>query len=196
MLVILIGDNAKKRQEVKDKNSKYLGHVNLFLKGEDIFGLKQYFGQDIFVDILKVKLEDWNKEDLRSFLYKYLEEIRDSKNIFIIDEYDILDSTLKKISNFAEKVFDIREVAEKDSAFYLADLILKKDKRGAWLEYVRLKKVGEPIESIIGAINYKLRFARDVDREKVFGGNLLSLAKDHDSLGDAEIDLEKLILGL
>lgn len=196
MLIIRAGDNFEERKKSSDKYPECFSDINIYIKGPEILGLKQYLGQDIFGETLKIKIEDWNIEEYRSYLYKHLEDLKESKNIFIIDELDILDTTFKKLATYAEKSFDCRQEKIKESGFYLGDLILQRNKKDAWIEYLRLLKVGEPVESIIGAVNYKLKYARNMDKEKLFANNIISLAQSHDSKGDAEIDLEKLILDL
>ncbi|MDQ5957308.1 MAG: hypothetical protein QG614_283 [Patescibacteria group bacterium] len=196
MLIVRVGDNFKKRNELNHKYGEYFSKVDLYLRSDGIFGLKQYLGEDIFGGKLVIKMENWNNEETRSFLYKYLEDIKNSQNIFVIDELDMLDATFKKLSSFAAFSFDCKEEKVKDSAFHLADLIIRKNKKDAWIEYHRLLKMGEPVESIIGALNYKLKFVYDNNKEKVFGDNLIFLAKSHDSEGDAVIELERFILNL
>lgn len=192
MLIIRVGENAKKRKEASLKEKSF-SFSDIVLKGSEIEGLKQYFGEDIFGGKIYIRIENWNNEFYRDFLYRHLEDIRESHNIFIIDELDMLESTFTKLKKYAEKSFDCREEKIKESAFYLADLIIKKDKQKAWLEYHRLLNTGEPIESIIGALNYKFKILKN---EKDFAENLISISKSHDSLGNARIDLEKFILNL
>ena len=218
MLIIRVGDNIEKRNKADamckvdtSENANRSVLVNIFssmcdayLKDFEIEGVKQYLGQDIFGGILKVRIENWNTEEHRDSLYKNLEDIQESKNIFIIDEPEMLDVTFKKLSKYAESknVFDCREIKIKDTrSFDLADALLQKvssqkennlRKKNAWLLYVDLIKT-EPIESIIGAINYKFKMYK---KEKQVGDNLISIAHSHDSKGDAKIDLEKYILSL
>ena len=211
MLVIRVGDNLEKRNKanqmsnISNFKNIFSGMYDAYLKGAEIESLKQYFGEDIFGGILKIKIENWNNEDYRDFLYRYLDEIQESKNIFIIDELEILDVTFKKISRYAEpkNIFDCREIKEKSfKSFDLANTLLKRTfnekdnnlkRRNAWLIYQELLVEGEHIESIIGAINFKFK---SYGLEKEVGQNLISISYSHDSKGDAKIDLEKYILSI
>jgi hypothetical protein len=155
---------------------------------------------DIFGDKSIIYLENWNSEDYRDYVYKYLEEIRDSQNIFVIDEVEMLDASFNKISKYAYKdtIFDAREDKVKESAFYFADLFLMRKKKESWLEFLRLINVGEPIESIAGALIYKIKVSRmNVAIKNDLTFKIMSIiALDHDGKLNAELEFEKLILSL
>lgn len=189
MLIIKIGADRSKKVKVEDY--KYNEMVNL--KGDDISGIPQYLTSDIFGNKYRINIIDWNDEERRKILYNFLPEIKDSDNIFVIDEEDILDATFKKLSSHASHVYDYREVKLKENPFNLAELIVRKKKREAWIEYMRLLDKNEAIESIIGVINWKLNQVRNVEGSYKM---LKFIADDHDSKGDAKKELEKFILNL
>lgn len=212
MLIIKIGIELKKREEAnkyirdnfsdinnlekKDikKNQEYF--AKKVLSREELASIPQHFELDIFGDKSIIYLENWNSEDYRDCVYKYLEEIRDSKNIFVIDEVEMLDASFNKIAKYAykETIFDAREGKVKESAFYLCDLILQRNKEKAWLEYSRLLEVDEPIESIVGAMIHKVKTSR-VNNKTDFLYALMSMtALDHDGKLSAKHEFEKLIL--
>ena len=200
MLAIRVGENIEKRSKAKI----FLGAFDVCLKGLELEGLKQYFGADIFGGVLRIKVENWNQdEEARSILYKNLDDIKESQNIFLIDEIDILDVTFKKISKYcsAENVFDCREVKEKDSrSFDLANILLRntygqreaieKKRLEAWTLYNEIIKT-EAIESVLGAVNYKFKM---YNMEKEVSENNISLSLAHDGLVDAKLNFERYIL--
>ncbi len=199
MLIIKAGTELKEREEAnKYIRDNYSTFTEKILRKEELALIPQYFEVDIFGDKTKIYLEDWNAEDYRDFVYKYLEEIRDSENIFIIDETDILDATFKKLCKYGykETIFDAREVKGKESAFYFGDLFLMRKKKEAWLELLRLINAGEPVESIAGALIYKIKVSRmnnGLKNDLIF--KIMALvAMDHDGKCEAKKEMEKLIL--
>jgi DNA polymerase III delta subunit len=112
----------------------------------------------------------------------------------------MLDASFNKISKYAYKdtIFDAREDKVKESAFYFADLFLMRKKKEAWTEYLRLLEVGEPAESIAGALIYKLKVSRidgKIKSELIY--KIMSIiALDHDGKLESEKEIEKLILSL
>lgn len=205
MLIIKIGTELKKREEankyIRDifVNNK-LSFTKKVLSKEELASIPQHFEVDIFGDKSIIYLENWNSEDYRDYVYKYLEEIRDSKNIFVIDEVEMLDASFNKLAKCAYKdtIFDAREVKVKESAFYFADLFLMRKKNDAWTEYLRLLEVGEPVESIAGALIYKLKVSRIDSKIKsdLIYKVMSVIALDHDGKLSAESEFEKLILSL
>ncbi len=199
MLIIKAGTEIKERENankyIRDNFSNFSEKV---LRKEELSMLPQYFEVDIFGSKAKIYLEDWNVEDYRDLLYKYLEEIRDSENIFIIDETDILDATFKKLCKYGykETIFDAREVKVKESAFYFGDLFLMRKKKEAWLEFLRLVNANEPVESIAGALIYKIKVSRMNDglKNDLIFKIMTLIAMDHDGKCEAEKEMEKLIL--
>lgn len=199
MLIIKAGTGIKEREKankyIRDNYSNFSEKV---LRKEEMAMLPQYFEVDIFGDKTKIYLEDWNVEECRDLLYKYLEEIRDSENIFVIDETDILDATFKKLCKYGykETIFDAREVKAKESAFYFGDLFLMRKKKEAWAEFLRLISVGEPVESIAGALIYKIKVSRMNDglKNDLIFKIMTLVAMDHDGKCEAKKEMEKLIL--
>lgn len=189
MLYIRIGEDEQKRLTL----AKEFADIDVVLGKGEMSGIRQYLASDMWGGVLKIRLDNWNNEEDREWMYKYLEEMSASANVFLIDETNILDATFKKIQKHATKSVDARVIEEKLSAFTLGDLILRGDKRGAWLEYWKLIKWGEPAESIVGAINYKFKLAR---RDDLIFKTLDIQARGHDSRGDIEKELEIMILGI
>ncbi len=189
MLIIIIGDDKNKRDKIKLSDSL----MSVSVEGENMGAISQYLSPDLFGNYYKVRINNWNNEDAKKTLYSLLPEIQKSKSIFIIDEGEMLDATLKKLSQSADKVYDCRVEQVKDSAFKLLDYVLAKKKKESWLEYMRLLRSGEPIESIIGVLNYGYNKRRDVEKSFIL---LKAFADGHDSKGNAEHEVEKLILKL
>lgn len=189
MLILRVGTDVQKR-----KNSdKDIPHVNEVLSGSNISGIPQFLAEDIFGSGSVVRLENWQKENERELIYKYIENMRDSKNIFIIDELDILAPTVTKLSKYAEKFFDCREKYIDENGFLLGDLILKKDKKRAWVELMRLKNLKVAPVEMISSVSWKGKNARDMN---LFFNTLLARHMEFNGEGEIYDELEKYILSL
>lgn len=188
MIYIRVGTNLKERS----KGDKIFSGTTRILRGQEIEGVKQYLDKDMFGNQEVIRIEDWQAEKERELLYKFLKDMQKSSNIFLIDETSILPTTLKKLSSFAEKVFDCQEEKEKVDPFILATLIQKKDKRGAWIELQRIKS-SIPAEELQGVLYWKMKTMRDKD--SMF--DLIKMRHDaHEGKDDLYDSLERLILKL
>ncbi len=139
--------------------------------------MSQYYANDIFGNKKVIRIEDWNFEDIRKELYRELENIVNSENVFIIDELDVLDTTTNKIAKAANSFFDCR--IEKSIKPYtpwkLCDYFENRDKKNLWLEFTRIKnicinlntndKLDEPLK-IVGALSYKIQNSNLVNYNK------------------------------
>ncbi len=186
MIYIRVGTNLKERI----KGDKIFSGTTRVLRAGEIESLKQYLQVDMFGNREVIRIEEWQGEKERETLYGYLKEMQKSENMFLIDETQILPATLKKLSTFAEKVFDCQEEKEKVDPFVLATLIQNKDKRGAWIELQRIKGL-MPAEELQGVLYWKMKTMRN--KQGMF--ELINMRHEaHEGKGDLYDDLEKLIL--
>ena len=191
MLIFRVGTDIEKRK----KTDKDIPHSTDTLSGENIAGIPQFLADDIFGGKIVVRIENWQLAEYRDVLYKYLDDIKESKNIFIIDESDILAATATKISKYASKFLDCRvdKVDHSKEAFKLGDYIISKDKKNAWLLLMRLKGLNVPAEEVQGALAWKAKSARS---KNMFFNMLIARHKAHNSEGIMYDDMEKFILGM
>ena len=194
MLIIKVGTRLRERVDCEKHIKSFGVSNNITLKNAELSGVSQYLNVDIFGDRTCVYLEDWNNETHREYVYRFLEEMSLSQNIFVIDEAEILDVTLKKISKYAEKVFDAREGVVKNNIFDFVNYFYFGDKKNAWLEYNRLLNSGEKIEGIAGAVNWKLNTSKNKKHRELSFEILKAVAMDHDGKCDGEKEIEKIIL--
>lgn len=188
MIYIRVGTDTEKRK----KADKLFAGTTRVLTGIEIESVKQYMGQDMFGGVEVIRIEGWQNEKEREVLYSYLKQMQASKNVFLIDEISILAATLKKLSTFAEKVFDCTIKDEKVDPFVLATLIQKKDKKGAWIELQNIKnKIAA--EELQGVLFWKMKTIGD--KNKVF--EMIKMRHGaHEGETDLYDELEKLILKL
>ncbi len=168
MLILRVGGDEKKIESLKKANNYEVPKYNFLIEGEQINNISQYFDVDIFGEKKIIRIENWNKEEERKILYKYLDEIKESRNIFIIEETELLDATVSKLQKTAEIFIDAR--IDKKIVSYtpwkLCDYFENRDKKNLWLEFIRLKniciklntkdKADEPLK-IIGALSYRIQ---------------------------------------
>lgn len=125
------------------------------------FGEASLFGEKIIVNITDML----SREENREYLYKNIGSMVDSNNIFILDEPFALAASAQKITRDLEKinmpkvVYDASEkkVTKDVDPFYLCDLIERRDKKGAWLEWKKLYEEWKDKEAmaIQGALWWK-----------------------------------------
>jgi len=205
MLIFRTGSDIKKRESF-DKNTKtQIPRTDFAISGEEINNIHQYFDLDIFGDKKVIRLENWNNEDDRTVLYKFLDNIKQSVNIFIIDELDMLDATANKIAKSADLFLDCRE--DKKEIYYtpwkLCDYFENRDKKNLWLEFTRIKeicinlntkdKLDEPLK-IVGALSYKIqnsnlsKYTKE-EKSKIYFDLISIIDKDHSAEGEEKVDI-------
>ena len=188
MIYIRVGTDSEKRK----LGDKFFIGTTKVLSGSEMENVRQYLSQDMFGNSEVVCIEDWQNEKDREVLYKNLKSMQESKNIFLIDEMNILAPTLKKLSTFAEKVFDAREEEKDGDPFKLVNFINKKDKRNAWLEFVKVKNQ-IPAEELQGALFWKMK---TVGNKGAMFDLIRARYETHEGEADLYDEIEKLILRL
>lgn len=193
MFYIIIGTNFKKREAAKEKIKSLLGKNKVIFDSllevpkitKENYGLlPSYFGGvSLFGEKVLINAEDLlTKEDSREYIYKNIEEMEKSNNIFILDEPFALPASFQKIERDLEKLkiiqncFDCREtIKQRDvEPFYLCELIEKRDKKAAWQEWKKnyIEWGDSEAQAIHGAIWWKWKMIwsayLDGDRNNYF----------------------------
>ena len=186
MLYIIHGTNFQKLNLAKEKIKKNLltkkiifqdlllsSEINLnnLSSFESNFQNNSLFGEKILIKVRDIL----SKEEGREYFYKNLENIFNSQNIFLIEEPFALQISIDKIKRDLEKIlsksgkeeklenliFDcVEEIKIKDiEPFYLCELIEKRDKKNAWIEWKKIYQEWENKEeqALHGAIWWKWR---------------------------------------
>lgn len=189
MFYFIFGTDAKKREAAKKEIKKLLKEEAIKYESllkvekisrENISLLPNYFNStSIFGEKILINLEDLlNREDEREILYKSLEDLIDSENIFILDEFTAPAPSVLKLEKLLEKkklsknIFNCKEEkVEKDiEPFYLCDLIEKRDKRGAWREFqkIYLEWGDDEAQALHGSIwwKWKMIWSASIDGNK------------------------------
>lgn len=193
MFYFISGTDYKKREKAKADIKKLLEKKGVDfdtllevpkITNENYTLLPNYFGgASLFGEKVLVNIENLlSKEDTREYIYKNLENMVESANIFLLDEPFASTPSAQKISRDLEKLgvknatYDAREESSMRDVepFYLCDLIEKRDKKSAWQEWKKLYSEWGDSEAmaIHGALWWKWKniwsASIDGDRAKYF----------------------------
>lgn len=179
---------------VRSDNTWELSHL---INAEDLFG-----GEVIAL----VEQVGGNAEG-REILKDSLKSMEVSKNIFIIDEPFIETTFVKTLEKYSEAVFDAREEKTKGKdAFGLANAILKRDKKQAWLEWMKVRDMdAEPVQgtlwwrvrSLWEGVKDGKRCAYSEDELAMMGYSLVAMShRAHRGEADLREELEKFVLSI
>lgn len=158
MIYTLVGTEGKKREKALAEIAK-LGVPNAHIYGEQISALQplieagSLFGDKVVAHLVQV-LE---KAETREHVYDLLPAMKESQNIFFIDEPFADANRMKKLEKFSEKLFDAREEkARPATPFALSDAFARRDKKSVWVEWMKLRDVETP-EAIQGALWWRFQ---------------------------------------
>ncbi|MDQ5962543.1 MAG: hypothetical protein QG653_350 [Patescibacteria group bacterium] len=159
MIYAIVGTNKEKREKAQEKVS-VLGIPTAHLYSEQIAGLRplvdatNLFGEKVIVMLSQTFEVASSREEVTDLLGK----MQDSENIFIIDEPFADANRVKKLVKFSEKLFDCREEGVGEaSPFPMCNAFGKRDKKQAFIEWMKIKDVSEPVEMIHGALWWKMK---------------------------------------
>jgi hypothetical protein len=208
MIYTIVGTDSKKREKAHAEVAN-LGIPSANIYGEQISALEplieatSLFGEKIVAHLIQV-LE---KAEPRERVYELLGEMKDSQNIFIIDEPFADTNRTKKLEKYSAKIFDAREEKARESdPFSLCNAFARRDKKAVWLEWMKLRDV-EP-EAIQGALWWKWGTVwSDVksgrpgkftlrECEEIGGKILRSSILAHRGEKDLKVELERIILSI
>ena len=208
MIYAIVGTETKGREKAYHELSK-LGEISTHVYSEQIETLEPLisattlFGEKVIVNIIQAMEVASAKDEI----VRLLPDMKDSTNIFIIDELLADANRVKQLTKYAEKVFDNREKKEDVDVFTLCNLVARRDKKGAWIEWMRIRDLDSP-EAIQGALwwKWKLLCQDTLDGKpskftkeecESIGGTLLKAPiLAHAGKADLKDELEKIVLSL
>lgn len=158
MIYAIVGTNIKKREKASEYFTK-LGDPVANIYSEQIASLEallsssSLFGDKVLVNLIQTM----DLGSSRDEVVRLLPDMKESKNIFIIDEPFADANRFKRLEKYADKIFDAREEKEGDvDVFTLCNLFAKRDKKGVWIEWMRVRDL-DSAEAIHGALWWKVR---------------------------------------
>ena len=170
---------------------------------EPLVSATSLFGERVIVNLMQVMEVAISRDEL----IRLLPEMKTSMNIFIIDELFSDAHDIARLSKYAEKVFDAREEKERIDIFTLCNFFAKKDKKGAWREWIKIRDLAEP-EAVSGLLWWKFQLVwGDVksgrpsrftpqECEKLGERIVLAPIKAHNGELDLKTELESIIVSL
>jgi hypothetical protein len=209
MMYSIVGTGVEKREKAYQELEKF-GLVSTHIYNEQIGALEAYieasslFGEKVVVNVLQV-MDDVKARDV---LIELLPQMKDSSNVFIVDEPFADANRVTRLTKYSAKVFDARLPKEKDvDVFTLCTLFAKRDKKDLWVEWMRVRDLDSP-EAIQGALWWKFTTIwGDVRNGKPakftlteceeLGGRLVRAPiLAHRGEADLKVELEKILLSV
>lgn len=209
MIYAIVGTDTNKREKAYEVLAK-VGVVSSYIYSEQINTLEalteasSLFGDKVVVNLIQTM----DIASSRDEVIRLLPTMKESKNVFIIDEPFADANRFKRLEKYADKIFDAREEKKKDvDVFTLCNLFARRDKKGAWIEWMRMRDLDSP-EAIQGALWWKWTMVwQDVRAGKPskfslqecedIGGKLVrSNIEAHRGEKDLKVALEEIILSL
>lgn len=156
MIYSIVGTDTNKREKSYEALEK-VGAISAHIYSEQIATLEalieatSLFGDKVVANLIQTMDVASSREEV----IRLLPDMKDSQNIFIIDEPFADANRVTRLTKYSEKVYDAREEKKKDvDVFTLCNLFARRDKKGAWLEWMRVRDLDSP-EAIHGALWWK-----------------------------------------
>ena len=209
MIYSIVGTDTVKREKAYE-GLKKIGNISAHIYSEQIGGLEalieasNLFGDKIIVNLIQVMDVAFSRDEI----IRLLPKMKDSKNVFVIDEPFADANRVKRLEKYSEKIFDAREEKIKDiDVFTLCNLFAKRDKKGLWIEWMNVKDK-ESGEAIHGALWWKFSTLwQDVrsgkpskftlqECEEIGGRLVRSSILAHRGEKDLKVELEAILLSI
>lgn len=209
MIYSIVGTDTVKREKAYE-GLKKIGNISTHIYSEQIGGLEalieasNLFGDKIIVNLIQVMDVAFSRDEI----IRLLPKMKDSKNVFVVDEPFADANRLKRLEKYSEKIFDAREEKIKDiDVFTLCNLFAKRDKKGLWVEWMNVKDK-ESGEAIHGALWWKFSTLwQDVrsgkpskftlqECEEIGGRLVKSSILAHRGEKDLKVELEAILLSI
>lgn len=209
MIYSIVGTGIGKREKAHEALGK-LGEPTAHIYSEQIATLQALISStSLFGDkIIAHLIQTMDVAASRDEVVRLLPDMQDSKNIFVIDEPFADANRVKKLEKFSEKLFDAREEkGESVDVFRLCNLFGRRDKKEAWLEWMKIRDLESP-EAIQGLLWWKMKTIwEDVLNGKPskftkaecedFASRIVRASMDaHRGEKDLKVELESIILSL
>jgi hypothetical protein len=209
MIYAIVGtEDGKRKAAYKEllklgaiTNHLYSEHVNEL---QSLVGATSLFGDPIIVLLFQMMENSSSREGVVG----KLSEMKNSPNIFIIDEPFADANRIKSLQKYSEKLYDARaEKAKEVDVFKICNLLGSRDKKEVWLEWmnIRDKETGEALQGILwwkwkmiwGDVLAGKRAMYTKEECETIGRKLLRAPiLAHRGEGDLKLRLEEILLSI
>jgi hypothetical protein len=158
MIYSIVGTGMVKREKAYEALEK-VGEPGVHIYSEQIASLQALISStSLFGDTIVANLiQTMDVAASRDEVTRLLPDMKDSSNIFIIDEPFADANRVKKLEKYSEKLYDAREEKKEGvDVFKLCNLFGRRDKKEAWLEWMRIRDLESP-EAIQGLLWWKMK---------------------------------------
>ena len=168
MIYFFYGDNSEEKRKACDKLMESLSSADttLFSMNDIDFEPGEFeehiWGSGLFSSQNVILLENvFGNKEIEDFLFKRLEDIKESNNVFIFLERDVsrkVRDRLKKVSEKAE-LFELAKLSPQRTfnIFLLTDAFGGRDKKKAWIFYQKALDSGMASEEIANILFWQLK---------------------------------------
>lgn len=207
MMYAIVGTEVETRKKalasiLKNKNPTYYVRKDTFFQLSALIDAQDIFGGEVIVMVEQVGSDVEGRELLK----KQLPAMKESVNLFIIDEPFTDASFTKTLEKYGEVFNAKEEKSKKEFPSIFLSAFEKRDKKNAWVEWMKLRD-GET-ELLHGALWWKVKMLWQgikTGRRGAFteeeiahiGYELVSAShKAHRGEADLKEEMEKIILGI
>lgn len=209
MIYAIVGTDKNVRAQVMRELLSF-GVVSRYLYRESISDLEPLIdGVSLFEERVIVSCEQLGEDaTTKEVLISLLDRMKESQNLFIVDEPFGDVHMVNRLRKVAAKLFDAREEKIKDtSVFGVCDAFVARDKKEAWVRFLDVTK-RESGEAVAGALWWKwqilwaqVRAGRpskfSLKECEVIGKSLVeSSIRAHRGEVSLVVEIERIILGL
>lgn len=209
MIYAIVGTDIVKREEAKHMYDRF-GGVAAHIYNEHVHTLESFidisdlFGEKVVVHAVQLMDTASSKE----VLVQLLPRLKESSNIFIIDEPFADTHAVKALQKYAEECVDARlPKDDKVDVFTLATLFARRDKKALWTEWMRVRDLdsGEAFQGILwwkfvtlwtDVKKGKASKYSETECEEIGGRLLRASILAHQGKADLKVELEKIIVGV
>lgn len=171
MLYSFVGENREVVLEKARTLSKTLvskrRDAEVFDVDGDFFNTDEFkeivFGQGLFGKSYIVNLNNiLESKDSKDIFLEYLEDIKNSPNIFILRAGKLTADVKKNIEKFSEKVVEVKTKSggvkkEAFNIFSVTDKLGERDRRGLWLVFWKAIEGGHRAEDVFWKLSWQLK---------------------------------------